>query len=238
VVTLAAGEAEDMAKAATARVSEGFGALKVKVGLDPAGDVARLSAIREAVGPHVGIRVDANQGWTPKQAVRIISAMIDADLDIELFEQPVAGHDLAGMAFVTGAVDATILADESVHTVRDLSAVIEARAADAVNVKLAKCGGLRAARTQLDLARQHGLGTTVGSMMEGPVGVAAIASLAAATGLTVSADLDAAWWLAQPHEALRYADGSLHLDTGPGLSRVTFSPQTDPVRRAEDTPDR
>ncbi|GAA4896040.1 muconate cycloisomerase [Stackebrandtia albiflava] len=233
VVTLAAGEAADMARAAAARVAEGFTALKVKVGLDPAGDLARLSAVREAVGDAVSVRVDANQGWTAKEAVRIISGMERAGLGIELVEQPVVAHDLAGMAHVTASVDTVILADESVHGVRDLSAVIEARAADAVNVKLAKCGGIRAAGTQLELARAHGLSTTVGSMMEGPVGVAAIASLAAAHGVDVTADLDAAWWLSQTPPGLRYADGSLHLDTGPGLGRVTFSPQTDSVRRAE-----
>lgn len=233
VVTLAAGDAEQLAEAATARVAEGFSALKVKVGLDPAGDLARLAAIRQAVGPRVTIRVDANQGWTPKQSVRIISGMEDADLGIELVEQPTPAHDIEGLAYVTSAVGTTILADESVHGVRDLSQVIVNRAADAVNVKLAKCGGLRTARTLLELARQHDIGTTVGSMMEGPIGVAAISSLAAAVGVSITSDLDAAWWLSKQDNALRYSNGALQLTTGPGLSNVTFSTHSDLTRRAE-----
>ncbi|TQL79567.1 L-alanine-DL-glutamate epimerase-like enolase superfamily enzyme [Stackebrandtia endophytica] len=223
VVTLAAGDAEQLAEAAAARVAEGFSALKVKVGLDPAGDLARLAAIRQAVGPRVTIRIDANQGWTPKQSVRIISGMEDADLGIELVEQPTPAHDIEGLAFVTSAVGTTILADESVHGVRDLSQVIVNRAADAVNVKLAKCGGLRTARTLLELARQHDIGTTVGSMMEGPIGVAAISSLAAAVGVSITSDLDAAWWLSKQDSALRYSNGALQLTTGPGLSNVAFA---------------
>lgn len=234
VVTLAAGDAEQLASAASQRVSEGFTTLKVKVGVDPAGDLARLAAIRQAVGPQVGIRVDANQGWSPKEAVRIIRGMEDSALDIELVEQPTPAHDLEGLAHVTGSVDTTILADESVHSVRDLTAVIATRAADAVNVKLAKCGGLRAARTLMELARAHDIKTTVGSMMEGPIGVGAIAALAAARGVDITADLDAAWWLADQSNGLRYADGALHLPDGSGLSTVTFSTQTDLTRRAED----
>ena len=123
--------------------------------MDPAGDLARLTAIRQAVGPNVPIRVDANQGWTPKESVRIIRGMEDASLDIELVEQPTPAHDLDGLAHVTAAVDTTILADESVHTLRDLTGVITARAADAVNIKLAKCGGLRPAQALMALARSH-----------------------------------------------------------------------------------
>src|SRR5690606_7533109 len=111
-------------------------------------------------------------------------------------EQPVPAEDLDGLAWVTERVDTPILADESVFSVRDLLAVIERRAADLVNVKLAKCGGLAPARTLLELARAAEMGTMVGSMMEGPVGVAAAASLVAAYGTTVVSDLDAAWWLA------------------------------------------
>ncbi|MGH8881684.1 MAG: mandelate racemase/muconate lactonizing enzyme family protein, partial [Stackebrandtia sp.] len=184
-VTLAAGDTAELAAAANKRVAEGFDCLKVKVGADPEGDLTRLAAIREAVGPDVTIRVDANQGWSPKQAVRIITGMEKRDLGIELVEQPTPARDLPGLAFVTARVDTTILADEAVSTVTDLYRLIDLRAADAVNVKLTKCGGLRAGRTMLDIARHHGIGTTVGTMMEGPIGVAAAASLAAACGTTV-----------------------------------------------------
>lgn len=229
-VTLAAGEIDNLVATATKRVAEGFTSLKIKVGADPAGDLARLTAIRQAVGSGVTIRVDANQGWNAKQAVSIIRGMEDAGLGIELVEQPTPAGDIGSLAFVTSRVDTTILADESVHTLRDLVDIIHARAADAVNVKLAKCGGLRPAATMLETARQYGLGTTIGSMMEGRIGIAAAASLASAVGITAMADLDAAWWLAESDDTLRYQDGMLHLADGPGLSAVSFAPESDPPR--------
>lgn len=221
-VTLAAGDVGQLVAAAEKRLAEGFDTLKVKVGADPAGDVERLSAIRGAVGPEVGIRVDANQGWTAKQAVRIITDLEDRGLDIELVEQPTPARDLAGLAFVTARVDTVILADEAVATLTDLHRLIETGAADAVNVKLTKCGGLRAGRTMLETARQFGIGTTVGTMMEGPIGVAAAASLAAACGTTAMPDLDAAWWLAATDPGLHYRDGTIRLGDGPGLSALGF----------------
>jgi L-alanine-DL-glutamate epimerase-like enolase superfamily enzyme len=118
-----------------------------------------------------------------------------------------------------------VLADESVYGIRDLRRVIETRAADLVNVKLAKCGGLRVARTLLDLARASGVGTVVGSTMETSVGIGAAASLVAAydspaTGqLWAVSDLDAAWWLAESAVSggSAYDGACVQLATEPGL---------------------
>lgn len=218
-VTLAAGEAENLAAAAGQRVADGFTVLKLKVGTDAGGDLARVRAVRSAVGPHPRIRLDANQGWTPREAVRIIGGITEAGLDIELVEQPVAHWDLDGLAWVGDRVDVPILADEAVYGIRGLSALIRRRAADMVNVKLAKCGGLRAARTLLDLAAAHGIGTIIGSMLESQVGVGAAASLAAAYGTSATADLDAAWWLAHSpiQGGIRYDRASIVLPDAPGL---------------------
>jgi L-alanine-DL-glutamate epimerase-like enolase superfamily enzyme len=205
-VTIAAGSA---AEVAMDRIAEGFAVLKVKVGADPAGDIARVTAIRTAVGPDVRLRLDANQGWTPREAVRVLAAIADAGLDVEFVEQPVPAWDLDGLAWVSERSSIPVMADESVFGVRDLVEVIRRRAADLVNVKLAKCGGLEPARTLLGLAQAQEMGTMVGSMMEGPVGVAAAAALVAANPTTVVSDLDAAWWLTDP--VLHYADGHLHL---------------------------
>jgi L-alanine-DL-glutamate epimerase-like enolase superfamily enzyme len=218
-VTLAAGAADTLATAAAARVAEGFSVLKLKVGTDAASDVARVRAVRDAVGPIVGLRLDANQGWTPRDAVRVISGIEDAGLDVELVEQPVHRADLEGLRWVTDHVQTPILADESVFSVRDLVGVIRQRAADMINVKLSKCGGLQPARTLLSLAEEHGLGTIVGSMMEGPIGIGAAASLAAAHGTSAVSDLDAAWWLAaSPVRGGIFYDGAfVQLVDGPGL---------------------
>ncbi|HEY6739770.1 MAG TPA: dipeptide epimerase [Actinopolymorphaceae bacterium] len=218
-VTLSADDAAGLATAAATRVSEGFTVLKAKVGTHAREDVARVRAIREAVGPDVTIRLDANQGWTPRDAVRAISAMEDAGLAVELVEQPVAAADLDGLAFVTSRVDTPILADESVFDVRDLVEMIRRRAADLVNVKLAKCGGIAQARTLLSLARTYGIGTMVGSMMEGPVGVGAAAALVASDGTSLVSDLDAAWWTSTSpiRGGLRYDGADVVLPDAPGL---------------------
>ncbi|MEO3774196.1 dipeptide epimerase [Micromonospora sp. B9E7] len=218
-VTLAAGDAVDLAAAARQRQADGFGVLKLKVGTDASGDVDRVRAVRAAVGPGIRIRLDANQGWTPREAVRVIRGIEDSGLDVELVEQPVARWDLDGLAWVSDRVSVPILADEAVFGVRDLVEVIRRRAADLVNVKLAKCGGLHPARTILDLATAHGLGTVVGSMMESQVGIGAAASLVAAYGTTAVPDLDAAWWLAwSPVQGgIRYEGATVVLPNAPGL---------------------
>lgn len=218
-VTLSAGAPEALAVTAKQREAEGFTVLKVKVGTDADGDLARIRAVCTAVGPGIKVRLDANQGWTAREAVRIIGQITDAGLAVELVEQPVPRADLAGLAWVTARVDLPVMADESVFGVRELTEVIQRRAADLVNVKLAKCGGLTAARTLLELAAAHDVGTCVGSMMEGPVGIGAAASLVAAYPTSVVSDLDAAWWLAASPVVggPRYDGATVVLADAPGL---------------------
>ncbi|MDX6246876.1 MAG: L-Ala-D/L-Glu epimerase [Kribbellaceae bacterium] len=219
-VTLSAGDPESLAAAGADRIADGFDVLKVKVGTgDAAADFERVRRIREAIGPDPRLRLDANQGWNRRDAVTAIRAMEDAGCDIELVEQPVPAPDLEGMAWISDRVSTPILADESVYGVRDLVAVIRHGAADLVNVKLAKCGGLGPARTLLELAREHGLGSIVGSMMESHVGVGAAAALVAAYPTTAVNDLDAAWWLKESPVAggIRYEGSLIHLPTSPGL---------------------
>jgi o-succinylbenzoate synthase len=218
-VTLAAGEPDALGEAARARAADGFGVLKMKVGTDAATDVARVSAAREAVGPSVRLRLDANQGWTAREAVRVIGALEDAHLDVELVEQPLPAADLDGMAWVTARVSTPVMADESVYGVRDLVEVIRRRSADLVNVKLAKCGGLSVAVTLLELARAQGMGSIVGSMMETHIGVGAAASLVAAHPTSTVSDLDAAWWAATSPVVggMTYDGATVVLPDTPGL---------------------
>ncbi len=219
-VTVSAGDDTQLVETARKRVVEGFRVLKLKIGTDPETDVGRVRAVREAVGPDVRIRVDANQGWTPRDAIRVIRALEDAGADLEFVEQPVPAPDLPGLARVTAAVDTPVMADESVFGIRGLSRLIETGAADLVNIKLAKCGGLSPAIAMAALAKAHGIGFIVGSMMEGPIGVGAAASLVAAVGSTFVGDLDAAWWTAGNPVAggLRYDGSTVVLPSLPGLA--------------------
>jgi L-alanine-DL-glutamate epimerase-like enolase superfamily enzyme len=217
-VTVSAGQPEELAASAAKRMGEGFTVLKLKVGTDARTDVARVRAVRDAA-PDARIRVDANQGWTPEQAIAAIRTMEDAGLGVEFVEQPVDRYDLDGLAAVTKAVDTPVMADESVFGLRDLQAVMASRAADLVNVKLAKCGGLGIARALLQRAGEAGMGTIVGSMMEGPIGVGAAAALVAAAGTTHVSDLDAAWWTTSSPVlgGPTYDGGVIVLPAGPGL---------------------
>jgi L-Ala-D/L-Glu epimerase len=219
-VTLSVGDPESLAASAIDRIADGFDVLKVKVGTgDAKSDFDRVRRVREAIGPDPKLRLDANQGWSRRDAVNAIRALEDAGCDIELVEQPVVAADLEGMAWITDRVSTPILADESVYGVRDLVAVIRHGAADLVNVKLAKCGGLAPARTLLELAREHGLGAIVGSMMESHVGIGAAAALVAAYPTSAVNDLDAAWWLkeAAVTGGVRYEGSVIHLPTAAGL---------------------
>ena len=171
-------------------VSKGYHILKVKVGKEGLGDVERIAAIRQAVGPQVDIRVDANQGWNAKEAVRIITAMEDKGLNIQLVEQPVKAHDLAGMERITKAVSTPILADESVFSPEDAVEVIRRGAADLINIKLMKTGGIWQALKICAIAEIYQVHCMIGCMLESKLSVSAAAHLAAGKGIITLADLD------------------------------------------------
>jgi L-Ala-D/L-Glu epimerase len=162
----------------------GLRTLKMKVGAG-GDDVRAALAVREAIGPGVRLRLDANQGWTPQSAIRIIGSLEDAGADLELVEQPVSREDIEGLAYVTTRVATSIMADEAVWTTRDLREVIRLRAADLINIKLAKCGGLREALELVKLARENDVVAIAGCMAESHVGIAAAAALASAMGSDV-----------------------------------------------------
>ena len=105
-ITISVNDPEEMARDARNAIDRGYDCLKCKVGKDAPLDLKRLEAIRKEVGSDVRIRIDANQGWKPKEAVRILGQMEDKGLDIEFVEQPVHQHDLVGLKYVTDNVSA------------------------------------------------------------------------------------------------------------------------------------
>ena len=189
-LTISVNPVQQMVKDSLSAIERGFSILKIKVGKEGEKDLERISEIRQAVGPEVRIRVDANQGWTPKQAVKIIQRMEDKGLGIDLVEQPVKGIDFAGMQFVTSHTATTILADESVFSPLDAIRLFENNAADMVNIKLMKTGGLYEAMKICHIAETYGKECMVGCMLESKIAVSAAAHLAAAKSVITAVDLD------------------------------------------------
>ncbi len=153
-----------------------------------------MKAVQEAVEGQVALRLDANQAWTAKEALKLLDELDHLGIEPELLEQPVAAHDLKGMAQVRRHGPVPVLADESVRSARDVLLVADAEAADIVNLKLAKCGGLRAARDVVATAEACGLGLIVGCMLEPASTVAVAARLASTLPAKYGHDLDAVWW--------------------------------------------
>lgn len=189
-ITISVNSPLQMAKDAANAISRGYDCLKVKVGVDPTLDVARLAAIRETVGSDCCIRIDANQAWTPKEAVRMLNQMQDKGLDIEFVEQPVPAHDFEGLKYVTDHACVPVLADESVFSPEDAVKIMQMRAADLVNIKLMKCGGIYNALKIASAAEVYGVECMIGCMLEAKVSVNAAVHLACAKQIITKIDLD------------------------------------------------
>lgn len=189
-ITISVNEIDQMVQDSINAVNKGFNILKIKVGKEAEKDIERISEIRKVVGKTVILRVDANQGWTSKQAVKIISALEDKDLNIELVEQPVKYWDLEGMKYVTKNTYTKILADESVFSAQDAVKIITARGADLINIKLMKTGGIFNALKICDIAEVYGVECMIGCMLESKISVSAAANLGAAKKIITMVDLD------------------------------------------------
>ena len=189
-ITISVNDPETMARDTERAVAQGFRVLKVKVGKGGTEDVERVRRVREAAGQDAVLRIDANQGWTPEEAVRTIRMMEDAGLRPELVEQPVSCHDFRGMQQVTAQVATPILADESVFSAEDAERLILERGADLINIKLMKTGGITPALRICDLAEAHRVSCMMGCMLESAVSVSGAAHLAAARGVIRMCDLD------------------------------------------------
>ncbi len=179
-----------MAEDAKAAVEKGFKALKIKLGNDSSLDIIRMKGIHDIVGNKATIRLDANQGWSRKEAVSTIHKMLDAGIDIELVEQPVVSHDFEGMKYVTQNVPVPILADESVFSYRDAIKLVQMEAADYINIKLMKTGGIEPAMRIASFAEEYGVQCMIGCMMEGPIGISAAVHFGCGRTQVGLADLD------------------------------------------------
>lgn len=172
-------EPEHAAEIAAWAVTQGFRTMKVKVGIEPESDVARVRAVREAIGPDIRLGIDANGGWSPRVAIQTIRRLYD--YSIYFAEQPVPPLDVSWLADVRAHINIPVMADESVSTAQDAMALVRAQAADVFSIYIGKGGGIGAARSVAAVAEAAGLTCTVGSNLELGVATAAMIHFAIAT---------------------------------------------------------
>jgi L-Ala-D/L-Glu epimerase len=184
----------DIVPPATAKINaaklknKGYHTLKTKVGKKLVDDIDRVMAIREGA-PGCGIMLDANQGYSPVQAVHFLEELENNGIRPDLFEQPVIRHDLRGMKFVKDHTSVPVAADESVFTAADAIEVVKLGCADLINIKIMKSGIVEA----LDIAtiaRSANIGLMIGCMLETKLALSCSVHFAAGLGGFQFIDLD------------------------------------------------
>jgi len=167
------------ARMAAGFVENGFRYLKIKVGLDLTEDVERVRVVREAVGPEIKIRVDGNQGYDRASAMKACRAM--ERFDLQWIEQPLPDWDLEGLAMLAESFHTPIAVDESLYSLHDVYKIAKAKAADVINIKVAKCGGILPSLKIAHAAQAVGIPCFLGGCIETGVGAAAALHFAASS---------------------------------------------------------
>ncbi|HEX6541162.1 MAG TPA: dipeptide epimerase [Ktedonobacterales bacterium] len=184
-----------VAELARQHTQRGAATLKLKVGANVDDDTDRVLALVEAA-PDCDLILDGNQGYTPSEALELVRALAEEDVEPILFEQPVHRHDLEGMRFVTERAGIPVAADESVQTAADALRIARMGAANVINIKLMKAGIVEA----LDIAaicRAAHIDLMIGAMIESRLGIATSAHFVAGLGGFHYIDLDTAMLLTE-----------------------------------------
>jgi len=191
--------------------AKSFTVYKVKVGVE--NDVEMVKAVREVTDAK--IRVDANAGWrSADEALHKIDQL--KKYGIEFVEQPIDPSDKRGLEKIKKESEIPIIIDECLMTSRDIPDFVGL--CDGINIKLAKCGGIREALRMIHVARAHGLRVMIGCMIESSVGIAAAAQIGS---LADFLDLDSNLLLSNdPYEGISAKNGMIYLSDLPGLGIV------------------
>ncbi len=216
-ITLPMVSPEAMAELAGKYARQGYSALKIKLGTGRDEDVARVKAVRQAVGPDVALRLDANQAWDVPTAASILRAL--EAYDIQYCEQPVPYWDVEGLKRLRLSCAIPIMADESLFDHRDAFRLAQSGAVDYFNIKLAKSGGIANALKINAIGEAAGIRCMVGCMFETRLGLSAAAHLASARQNIIFADLDASLYHAQDPivGGIQLSSGRIELPEAPGL---------------------
>lgn len=213
---LSIGTPEKMANEAAERVAMGYRSFKMKVGTEVMKDVERIRAVREKVGESIAIRVDVNQGWhnvaTTLKGLRALR-----DMNLDWLEQPVNADDIDAMAEVKSKTDMTLMIDEGLHGAKEMREIIAKRAADKVNIKLMKCGGIYPAMKLANMAEMAGIECQIGSMVESSIGSAAGFHVAFSKKVIKSVELTGPLKFSKDVGNLHYDVPFISLNERPGL---------------------
>lgn len=209
---------DEMAAVAAGLAAEGYDHFKIKIECRPMSlDVARIRAIRDAVGPEAVLTIDANQSYTAKEAVLLGEAI--AGTGVQVFEQPVARGDITGLRWVRKRSSLTIEADESADSLESVTAMLRADAVDAVSLKLSKLGGIDSLLIAANLCAAHGVGARIGAHVGSRImNAAALHAAAALPHVEPFAELgEFARLTGDVATGLEVVDGGVTVPSGPGL---------------------
>ncbi len=176
-ITISLNAVEMMVKDAVEAYGNGFTLLKIKVGSNDGNDLQRILHVKQAI-PDAKLIIDANQAWSYEKSVSIINAL--KDIEIVAIEQPVIANDIDSLQAITQYSHIPIIADEAVFSIDDAREIINRKAADIINIKLMKCGGISKALEIIELCRHHNISCMLGSMLEGTTSIEAAMHLAMA----------------------------------------------------------
>jgi L-alanine-DL-glutamate epimerase-like enolase superfamily enzyme len=195
-ITIPIAKISNLAKLITARKAAGFNAFKLKVEQDSIPNLLRrVEIIRELAGEQSLIRIDPNQAWHLDYAIRAAQELARTGASIEYLEQPLHRFDFAGHKALAEESSIPLMADESCSTSKDLAKTVESRAFEFLNIKILKAGGVVPALKLAHEAQASGLKVSIGSMMEGDLGIRSAIYLAHLIAPDAIHDLDAAWWI-------------------------------------------
>lgn len=206
---------EHMVAQARRFADAGFATLKIKTGVDAAAEIEAIKSIREAVGPDVALKLDANQGWLLQDATRFLEAV--ERFDILMVEQPLPAWDFAGAAELRKRTTIPVMLDEGAHSPRDALRAIDMGAADHINIKLLKSGGLKPATEIAAICAAAGITCQIGTL-DTSIGSAAAVHLVHACPVIRHAEINGPTRIAfDVATGFRVHDGYAILDDGPGL---------------------
>lgn len=220
-VTISCGDIQEIKHYVTQALKKGFKTLKIKLGNSILDDVHTCRMLANNLPIDCAVRIDANQGWTVHDTFYFLNQIKKMNLNIECIEQPVAAKNIQGMAEITRKSKWPIMADESVFSCADAVCVLQKNAANLINIKLAKAGGIANAIKIHTITESYHAECMMGCMMESPLGIAAAAHFALGAGIT-KIDLDPLDWI--PNELysnwLTFKDAKIQLSSKPGIGFI------------------